>query len=36
MIEGKAHVESLEAEHELAIEDLSGIDLRLSQPRRGA
>ena len=27
MIEGKAHVESLDAEHELAVEDVSGIDV---------
>jgi NADH-quinone oxidoreductase subunit D len=31
MIEGKAHVASLDAEHELAIEDLSGIELPASQ-----
>src|SRR5947209_9056890 len=27
MIEGKAHVESLDAEHELAVGDVSGIDV---------
>ena len=31
MIEGKAHVESLDAEHELSIEDPSGIDLHAAQ-----
>jgi NADH-quinone oxidoreductase subunit D len=31
MIEGKAHVESLDAEHELSIEDPSGIELPAGQ-----
>ena len=32
MIEGKVHVESLDAEHELAMEDPSGIELPIEQP----
>ena len=31
MIEGKAHVESLDAEHELSVEDPSGIELPTAQ-----
>src|SRR6201996_6179763 len=31
MIEGKAHVESLDAEHELSVEDPSGIELPAAQ-----
>ncbi len=31
MVEGKAHVELLDAEHELAMEDVSGIDLPEAQ-----